>query len=83
MSFVAVACGAGRRGGEQGHHRARVRAGEEAREGEVEGALKSTSVVSACRIRYRRTQNEAVRSSLALIFIVRLFLELELPMSIG
>ena len=60
-----------------------VRVGEEAREGEVEGALKSTSVVSACRIRYRRTQNEAVRSSLALIFIVRLFLELELPMSIG
>ena len=66
-----------------GQHGEALPAGEEAREGEVEGALKSTSVVSACRIRYRRKQNEAVCSSLALLFIVRLFLELELPMSIG
>ena len=80
---MAVVWRAGRRGCERGQHGEAVRAGEEGREGEVEGALKSASVVAACRTWYCRKQNEAVRSSLALLFIVRLFLELELPMSIG
>ena len=54
VSFVAVACGAGRRGGEQGHHGEALRAGEEGRQGEVEVALKSASVVPACCIWYHR-----------------------------
>ena len=83
VSFVAVVCGAGRRGGEQDHHREARRAGEEGREGEVEGALNSASVVAARRTWYRRRQNEAVRSSVPLRFSDRHFVDLELPMSIG
>ena len=53
------------------------------REGEVEGALNSASVVAARRTWYRRRQNEAVRSSVPLRFSDRHFVDLELPMSIG
>ena len=56
---------------------------EEGREGEVEGALKSASVVAACRTWYRWKHNEAFRPSVSTLFSGRRFLDLELAMSIG
>ena len=50
---------------------------------ETKEALKSASAVAACRMWYRRKQNEAVCSSFSLFFNDRHFLDLELPMSIG
>ena len=81
--LAAVQWGEDRRERELGHHGAARRAGEEGREGEVEGALKSASIVAACRTWYLWNHNEAVRPSVSTLFSGRRFLDLELPMSIG